>query len=106
GGRATGAKVVLGVGRAPGRAGAVLRRRWLESPVPPALRSPAAAGCVTAVVEDRLGDAGPNYDGVATVRFAAEDAPRIAAGPVSDAEGTPFVDLVHAYRVDEYVERW
>src|SRR5262249_10662396 len=103
--RSPGAKLVVCATRAPGLARDEFRRRWLEDPLPPALRAPDATRSVTGVVEERLGAEGPRHDGVATLRFAAER-PRIVAGPVSDAAGLRFLELVHAYRVDEYVERW
>jgi len=105
GARSRGAKLVVCVTRAPGLERGEFRRRWLEGPPPPALPS-VATGYVMGVVEERLGEEGPNYDGLATVRFAAEEPPRVAPSPVTDAEGTPFLDTVHTYHVDEYVERW
>jgi len=104
--RSPGAKLFVCVTRAPALERGEFRRRWVEGPPPPAFRSPAATGYATGVVEERLGGDGPEYDGMATVRFAAEDPPRIAAGPMTDPEGIPFLDTVHAYRVQEYVERW
>jgi len=104
GARSPGAKLVTCVTRAPDLVRGAFRRRWLDDPLPTALR-PGATGYVTGVVETRLGKEGPDYDGFATLRFAAEDRPRAPTGPVTDAEGTPFLDTVHVYRVDEYVER-
>jgi len=107
GARSPGGKLVVCVTRAPESLGRdEFRRRWLQGAPAPALRSPAATGYVTGVVEERLDRDGPDYDGLATVRFAAEDRPHGMGGPVPDAAGAPFLATVHAYRVSEYVERW
>ena len=99
--RSSGAKLVVCVTRAPRLRREEFRHRWVAGDLPPALRHPAATGYVTGVVEERLGDGGPDYDGVATLRFASVE----ACGALG-ADRTDFLDTIHAYRVVEYVERW
>ena len=112
GARSPGAKLVVCVARASGLGQAEFRRHWRECDLPRALRHAAATGYVTSVVEERLGEGGPEYDGVATLRFASDEAcdGGLSGGSTgatgTDPERARFLGTIHAYRVVEYVERW
>ena len=109
--RSPGAKLVVCVTRASGLGREEFRRHWRECHAPRALRHAAATGYVTSVVEERLGEGGPDYDGVATLLFASDEAcDGGLSGGSAGATGTVpdrarFLGTIHAYRVVEYVER-
>jgi hypothetical protein len=109
--RSPGGKLVVCVARPSGLGQEEFRRHWRKSHLPRALGHAAATGYVTSVVEERLGEGGPDYDGVATLRFASDEecdgglSGGSTGATVTDPERTRFLGTIHAYRVVEYVER-
>jgi hypothetical protein len=99
--RSPGTKLVVCVSRAPGLGRDEFRRRWTACHLPQALGQAAATSRVMGVVEERLDEDGPDYDGLGTLRFPSDQA--CDDRPPADPPG--FLGTIHAYRVVEYVER-
>jgi uncharacterized protein (TIGR02118 family) len=107
-----GVKLVCPVRRHPALTHEQFARHWLERHVPLALAyHPGLSKYVTNVVDARLSDTGPGWDGIAELQFASEDDWRAhmydspAGEQVIRADVARFIAHGVAYRVREYVQR-
>ena len=109
--RTPGEKLFACLVRTPALDRPAFAAHWLGRHAPLALCHHATARYVTNVVEERLSDGGPDYDGFAELEFPPGAMARgLYLSPAGQAEieaDMPrFIGTVHAYMVGEYVERW
>jgi uncharacterized protein (TIGR02118 family) len=112
GARTPGVKVVCPLVRRPGMTHAEFVAHWLDRHVPLALQyHPGMTKYVTNVVGQRLGEGGPELDGIAELHFPSEQALR--GSRFDSAEGerlirddiARFIGRTAAYRVAEYQQK-
>jgi uncharacterized protein (TIGR02118 family) len=110
--RSAGVKLVCPVIRRSGMTHADFVEHWLNRHVALALaHHPGMTKYVTNVVEQRLGNAGPDLDGIAELHFASAQA--LSAGMFDSAAGerlirddmARFIGRTAAYRVAEYPQK-
>ncbi len=112
GARTLGVKLVCPLVRRPEMTHAEFVAHWLNQHVPLALKHhPQMTTYVTDTVERRLGDTGPELDGIAELHFPSEEALR--SGLFDSAAGeriirddiARFIGRTAAYRVAEYRQK-
>jgi uncharacterized protein (TIGR02118 family) len=110
--RSPGVKIVGLVRRPAGMTHAAFVDHWLHRHVPLALRHhPGMHKYVTNVVDARLGDAAPDWDGIAELHFPTVDAMRSAFFDSAEGERviredmTRFIGHSVGYDVGEHVAR-
>lgn len=109
--RSPGVKLVCAIRRLPGMSHAELVDHWLQRHVPLALKHhPGLAKYVTNIVDQRLSEDGPDWDGIAELHFACQR--DFQEGMFDSAEGerairddmARFIGRTTAYLVAEYVQ--
>jgi len=110
--RSAGVKLVCPVIRRAGTSHQEFVDHWLNRHVPLALaHHPGMSKYVTNVVDQRLGNSGPELDGIAELHFSSTEA--LATGMFDSPEGERiirediprFIGSTAAYRVAEYPQR-
>jgi uncharacterized protein (TIGR02118 family) len=110
--RSTGVKLVCPIRRPPGMSHAELVDHWLLRHVPLALKHHTGLSkYVTNVVDQRLSDDGPDWDGIAELHFASQrdfedgmfDSPD--GERIIRADMARFIGHTAAYRVVEYMQK-
>lgn len=110
--RSAGVKLVCPVRRLPGMSHGDFVDHWLHRHVPLALEHhPGLSKYVTNIVDQRLSDDGPEWDGIGELHFASQRA--LKEEMFDSAEGeriirkdmARFIGHAVAYRVAEYVQK-